>query len=131
LYSIDRVGPGVLIWEPSKGELAPHWPFKTPAIAGRSELAIIKMFKADLDKDEFVGADPARKFPYMGHTYARGFPHYKAGRKHDKGAGSRKERGTGDPSRPENAAIFYRAGKRTGAEPRYAARSKAWRGRHG
>ena len=131
MYSIDRVGPGVLIWEPSKGELAPHWPFKTPAIAGRSELAIIKMFKADLDKDEFVGADPARKFPYIGNTYARGFPDYKAGRKHDKGDGSRKERGTGDLSRAESAAIFNWAGTRAEAEPRYAARNKAWRGRHG
>jgi len=97
----------------------------------RSGLAIINMFKADLDQDEFVGADPARKFPYMGHTYARGFPDYKAGRKHDKGDGSREERATGDPSRPESAAISYGAGKRAEAEPRYAAQNKAWRGRHG
>ena len=88
-------------------------------------MAIIKMFKADLDKDEFVGADLARKFPQMGHTYARGFSNYKAPRKHDRGDSSRKERGTGDPSGAESAAILLWKS----AEPE--SRKKVWRGRHG
>jgi hypothetical protein len=86
------------------------------------------MFKADLDKDEFVGADPARKFPPLGHTHARGFPNSKAGRKHDKGDGSRKERGTGGSSRAESIATFL--WKRAEAESRCAARKKAWTGWH-
>ena len=83
-YRVGKGEQGVLICEPYKSEIAPHWRFKTPAIAKRSAKAIYKMFIAYLDDDDFVGADMARKFLQMGYTRARRYANYKGGRKYDK-----------------------------------------------
>ena len=69
-YRVGKGEQGVLICEPYKSEIAPHWRFKTPAMAKRSAKAIFKMFIAYLDDDNFVGADMARKFLQMGYTRA-------------------------------------------------------------
>ena len=67
-----RIGEqGVLMWEPYKGEIGPYWRFKTPEIATDSSDKITKMFLEYLDKDDFVGADMARKYLQMGFTRAR------------------------------------------------------------
>lgn len=124
-----QVEQGVLICEPYKSEIAPHWRFKTPAIAKRSARAIYKMFIAYLDDDDFVGADMARKFLQMGYTRARRYANYKGGRKSDKDNGYKlRERGTGDPEKAESAAIFYEYWKKAESEKRYAAQKKAWKG---
>jgi hypothetical protein len=83
-YRVGKGEQGVLICEPYKSEIAPHWTFKMPAIAKRSARAIYKMFIAYLDDDDFVGADMARKFLQMGYTRARRYANYKGGRKYDK-----------------------------------------------
>src|SRR5207342_2597532 len=70
-YCVGKGEQGVLICEPYKSEIAPHWRFKTSAIAKRSARLIYKMFIAYLDDDDFVGADMARKFFKMGYTRAR------------------------------------------------------------
>jgi hypothetical protein len=131
-YRVGKGEQGVLICEPYKSELTPHWGFKTPSIAKRSAAKIFRMFKAYLDQDEFVGADMARKFLQMGFTRARRYANYKGGRKYDKDADyAPKPRGTGDPKKAESAAIFYGFWKKAEAEPRYATQKKAWRGRYG
>src|SRR3954471_23437776 len=59
----DRVGKGeqgVLICEPYKSELVPHWRFKTPRIAKQSAKTIYGMFLQYLEEDDFVGANMAR-----------------------------------------------------------------------
>ena len=131
-YRVGKGEQGVLICEPYKSELAPHWRFKTPSIAKRSAGTIYKMFVSYLDEDDFVGADMARKFLQMGFTRARRYANYKAGRKYDKEHGYKpKQRGTGDPGKAESAAIFYGYWKRAKSEKRYAARKKEWKGRYG
>lgn len=132
LYRVGRGEQGVLICEPYKSEITPHWRFKTPAIARRSAKKIFRMFKAYLNQSDFVGADMARKFLQMGYTRARRYANYKGGRKYDKDAGyALKERGTGDPEKAESAAVFYEFWKMAEAEPRYAAQKKYWKGRFG
>jgi len=66
LYRVGKGEQGVLICEPYKSELTPHWRFKTPSIAKKSGAKIYRMFKAYLVQDDFVGADMARKFLQMG-----------------------------------------------------------------
>src|ERR1700750_692123 len=57
LYRVGKGEQGVLICEPYKGELAPHWRFKTPEVATASSKAIYKAFLAYLQREDFVGAD--------------------------------------------------------------------------
>lgn len=131
-YRVGKGEQGVLICEPYKSELTPHWRFKTPLIAKRSAAKIFRMFKTYLDQEDFVGADMARKFLQMGYTRARRYANYKGGRKYDKAADyAPKPRGTGDPEKAESAAIFQVYWKRAEAEPRYAALKKEWKGRYG
>ena len=127
-YRVGKGEQGVLICEPYKSELAPHWRFKTPAIAKKSAKTIFRMFLAYLDGGDFVGADMARKFLQMGYTRARRYANYKGGRKYDKNDDYNvKERGTGDPAKAESAAIFYEYWKKAEAEKRYAGQKKAWK----
>ena len=66
LYRVGRGEQGVLLVEPYKGEILPHWRFKTPEIASESSEKILALFYDYLDKEDFVGADMARKFLQMG-----------------------------------------------------------------
>lgn len=132
LYRVGRGEQGVLICEPYKSELTPHWRFKTPDIARRSGAKIYRMFRSYLDHNEFVGADMARKFLQMGYTRARRYANYKGGSKYDKANDhALKQRGTGDPAKAGSARIFHDLWKKAEAEPRYATQKKAWKGRYG
>lgn len=131
-YRVGRGEQGVLICEPYKSELTPHWRFKTSPIAKRSAKTIYKMFLQYLDDNDFVGADMARKFLQMGYTRARRYANYTGGRKYDKNNGyALNVRGTGDPEKAESAAIFYGYWKKAEKEKRYAAQKKDWKGRYG
>lgn len=131
-YRVGRGEQGVLICEPFKGELVPHWRFSTPAIAKRSASKIFRLFKSYLARDEFVGADMARKFLQMGYTRARRYANYKGGRKYDKAANYKPlERGTGDPAKAASAAIFHELWRKAEADPAYSAQKKAWKARLG
>ncbi|CAM3567478.1 MULTISPECIES: DUF4385 domain-containing protein [Saccharibacillus] len=104
LYRVGRGEQGVLLVQPYKGEILPHWRFKTPDIARESSEKIYAMFLAYKEEDDFVGMDMARKFLQMGYTRARRYTNYKGGRKYA-------ENGTlslnkGDPVKAESAAIF-------------------------
>ena len=130
-YRVGKGEQGVLICEPYKSEVGPHWRFKTPAIARESSKTIYQMFEVYLNAGDFVGADLARKFLQMGYTRARRYANYKGGRKYDKQTGETRQRGTGDPAKAQSAAVFYKAWKRAEAEPSYAAWKQDWKIRFG
>ena len=82
LYQIGRGEQGVLLVEPYKSEILPHWRFKTPAIARKSANKIYAMFKKYKAQNDFVGMDMARKFLQMGYSRARRYTNHKGGRKY-------------------------------------------------
>ncbi|PLZ98714.1 hypothetical protein CEN50_10195 [Fischerella thermalis CCMEE 5268] len=82
LYCVGKGEQGVLLVEPYKSEILPHWRFKTPDIARESSEKIYEMFLAYLEQDDFVGADMARKFLQMGYTRSRRYANHKSGRKY-------------------------------------------------
>lgn len=118
LYRVGVGEQGVLLVEPYKSELLPHWRFATPELAGESSETIYALFLAYLQANDFVGADMARKFLQMGYTRARRYANHKGGKKYqgpvpaDKkgqsGAHGRRERPRTpeDPLKAEAARIF-------------------------
>lgn len=66
LYKVGRGEQGVLLVEPYKGEILPHWRFKTPDIAKESSDKIYQMYLDYKEDGDFVGMDMARKFLQMG-----------------------------------------------------------------
>jgi Domain of unknown function (DUF4385) len=82
LYQVGRGEQGVLLVEPYKSEILPHWRFKNPKIAKESSKIIYNMFLSYLDQDDFVGADMARKFLQMGYTRSRRYANHKSGKKY-------------------------------------------------
>ena len=82
LYRVGKGEQGVLLVEPYKSEILPYWRFKTPDIAKKSSEKIYDMFLDYLEKDDFVGADMARKFIQMGYTRSRRYANHKSGRKY-------------------------------------------------
>ncbi|NIK49817.1 DUF4385 domain-containing protein [Variibacter gotjawalensis] len=131
-YRVGKGEQGVLICEPYKSEIAPHWRFASAAAARRSARTIFKMFTAYLKADDFVGADLARKFLQMGYTRSRRYANYKGGRKYDKqNDDALFKRGTGDPEKAKSAEIFRAFWKKAEANKSYAALKAEWKGRFG
>src|SRR5690242_6570958 len=84
LYRVGKGEQGVLICEPYKSEIRPHWRFKTPDIARLSSERIFALFNRYLEANDFAGADMARKYLQMGYTRARRYANYKGGKKYNK-----------------------------------------------
>lgn len=82
LYRVGKGEQGVLLVEPYKSEILPYWRFKNPEIAKVSSEKIYEIFLEYLDKNDFVGADMARKFIQMGYTRSRRYANHKSGRKY-------------------------------------------------
>ena len=82
LYKIGKGQQGVLICQPYKSEICPHWKFKTPQIAKVSAEKIYSLFLSYLDNDDFVGADLAKKYLHMGFTRSRRYANHKSGKKY-------------------------------------------------
>lgn len=82
LYRVGRGEQGVLLVEPYKSEILPHWRFATPEVAQESSNLIYQMFLDYLANDDFVGADMARKFLQMGYTRSRRYANHKGGKKY-------------------------------------------------
>lgn len=106
LYRVGKGEQGVLLVQPYKGELLPHWRFKTVAEAKKSSAKIYKMFLAYLKAEDFPGADIARKFLQMGWTRASRYANHRTGRKYDKQTGDLLPI-TEDREKAEAAAVFY------------------------
>ncbi|MGP4076710.1 DUF4385 domain-containing protein [Halobacillus sp. K22] len=103
-YRVGRGEQGVLLVEPYKGEILPHWRFKTPEIARESSDKIYQMFLEYKKNEDFVGMDMARKFLQMGYTRSRRYANYKGGKKYDKN-GEINERDI-DEEKAKSAKIF-------------------------
>ena len=111
LYRVGKGEQGVLMVEPYKSEILPYWRFKTPDIARESSEKIYELFLDYLEKDDFVGADMARKFIQMGYTRSRRYANHKSGRKYKQNSetsGDKKEilPYEVDSVKAESAAIF-------------------------
>lgn len=129
LYRVGKGEQGVLICEPYKSEILPFWAFKTPEIALRSSEKIFSLFESYLNKNDFVGADMARKFLQMGFTRARRYTNYKGGKKYLEG--KQLPSGTGDPLKAESARIFYKKWKEAEGHPLYKIQKKHWKEQYG
>ena len=117
----------MLICQPYKNELLPHWRFKTPEIVRESSEALWQMFLDYVAENDFVGADMARKFLQMGYTRARRYANYKGGRKYDKeNSYAPLPRDTGDAQKIQSAAIFHAKWQAAEANERYKAMKAAW-----
>ena len=118
LYRVGVGEQGVLLVQPYKSEILPHWRFATPDAAQTSSDTIYAMFLAYLKAGDFVGADMARKFLQMGYTRSRRYANHRGGKKYDgpvpddqkgrSGAHGRAElpRSPEDPQKAQAAAIF-------------------------
>lgn len=82
LYKVGKKEQGVLMVEPYKSELLPHWRFKTSTQAKRSAEVIFSMFLDYKKKEDFVGMDMARKFLEMGYTRSRRYANHSGGKKY-------------------------------------------------
>jgi hypothetical protein len=118
LYRIGRGEQGVLLVEPYKSELLPHWRFRTPEIARQSADRLYGMFLHYRVAGDFVGMDMARKFLQMGFTRARRYANHKSGRKWSPGREEVLPREV-DPAKAESAAIFYEVYVRAREDPEY------------
>jgi hypothetical protein len=129
LYRVGRGEQGVLLVEPYKSELLPHWRFRTPVIARESSTKIREMFEAYRAVDDFVGMDMARKFIQMGYTRARRYANYPGGRKYDKD-GEIHQRDI-NAEKAEAAAIFKAVWDEIRADSDYLRRKKAHQRKYG
>lgn len=140
LYRVGVGEQGVLLVEPYKSEILPHWRFRTPDIARQSAAKIYDLFEGYLRNSDFVGADMARKFLQMGYTRSRRYANHRSGRKYAVGEVPRNEgkaypyssgsRNKGNAVLPvekdaltsekaQSAAIFYEAWQRAKDHPEY------------
>jgi hypothetical protein len=118
LYQIGKGEQGVLMVEPYKSEILPHWRFKTPEIAQKSADKIYELFLDYRAREDFVGMDMARKFLQMGYTRSRRYANHKSGRKY---APDSKEilPVVADPIKAESARIFYTKWQQAKTDPTY------------
>lgn len=121
LYRVGRGEQGVLLVEPYKSELLPHWRFKTPDLARASADKLYARYLNYKAQGDFVGMDMARKFLQMGYTRARRYANHRSGRKYDPETGSRLPDDP-DPVKAESARIFQEVLQRVKDDPVYQAR---------
>lgn len=117
-YWIGRGEQGVLMAEPYKSEILPHWRFRTPELADRSAKKIYALFRAYLRAGDFVGADMARKFLQMGFTRARRYANHPTGRKYARNP----QRASGEDARALRARPLPQAADWRTSEKAEAAR---------
>lgn len=128
LYRIGRGEQGVLLVEPYKSEICPHWKFRTPEIARLSAEKIYRMFLDYLKDGDFVGADMARKFLMMGWTRARRYANHKSGRKYDSsGIQIAQDEESEISPKAQSAAIFKSYYDLARSNPVYISMYSAWR----
>jgi hypothetical protein len=126
LYRVGKGEQGVLLVEPYKSEILPHWRFKTPEIALKSANKIYRMFLDYKKRDDFIGMDMARKFLQMGYTRSRRYADHKSGRKYAKGSKELLPREE-DEVKAESAKIFYEKWQKAKEDKKYLERKKKHR----
>ncbi|MCA0452395.1 MAG: DUF4385 domain-containing protein [Chloroflexi bacterium] len=123
-YQVGKGEQGVLMVEPYKSEILPHWRFKTPEIARESSEQIYELFLDYKAKGDFVGMDMARKFLQMGYTRSRRYANHKTGRKYAEDSKTVLPREE-DPVKAESARIFYAKYQQAKTDPDYMRLKKA------
>lgn len=123
-YQVGKGEQGVLMVEPYKSEILPHWRFKTPEIARESSEKIYELFLDYKAKGDFVGMDMARKFLQMGYTRSRRYANHKTGRKYAEDSKTVLPREE-DPIKAESARIFYVKYQQAKTDPDYMRLKKA------
>ncbi|KAI9638095.1 uncharacterized protein MKK02DRAFT_14696, partial [Dioszegia hungarica] len=109
---------GVFTTPPYSGEIKGAWRFKDEAAARESSEVIWGMFRSYMRKDDFIGADTARKFIQMGRTRSLRYALRPGGKKyeHDDETGEKKEiKRTGevhDQGKLDGAGVFAEVLKR-------------------
>lgn len=144
LYRVGKGEQGVLLVEPYKSEILPHWRFRTPDIAEASSTKILEMFEQYKADGDFVGMDMARKFLQMGWTRARRYTNHKGGRKYitnpQKAKSAKEEKRlreegqlpqTYDSEKAEAAAIFYERYVQAREDPEYQRLKKEHQDKYG
>lgn len=128
-YRVGRGEQGVLLVEPYKSEILPHWRFKNAGLAKTSAEKIYALFEDYRRQDDFVGMDMARKFIQMGYTRARRYANHQGGQKYD---------GQGkllpfikDDVKAEAAAIFKQYWDRLRADQDYLKRKQRHQAQYG
>jgi hypothetical protein len=129
LYRVGKGEQGVLLVEPYKSEILPHWRFKTAAEAKKSSAKIHRMFLAYLKASDFPGADMARKFLQMGWTRARRYANHMDGRKYEKKTGDELPRAE-DAEKAAAAAVFYERYVTARQHPEYVRLKETHRQQH-
>ena len=120
LYYIGRGQQGVLICEPYKSNICQHWRFKTVQEAELSSQKILSMFYDFVDKEDFVGADMAKKFLHMGFTRARRYANHRDGRKYNvDGSIIPQEPDALTCEKAESAKVFYKTWKEARENEKY------------
>lgn len=134
LYRPGKGEQGVLMVEPYKSELLPHWKFKDVKSAEASSTELRRRFHAYLNEEDFVGADMARKFIQMGFTRARRYANHKGGRKYEmNGDGSRGRelpRSDEDPVKAQSAQIFKDVLEKVKIDKRYVKLQQAFEAKY-
>lgn len=128
-YRVGRGEQGVLLVEPYKSEILPHWRFKTPEIAKESSEKIYQMFLNYKKDGDIVGMDMARKFLQMGYTRSRRYANYKGGKKYDQN-GEINEREI-DEEKAESAHIFEKKWIKAREDEVYLRKKKAHQKEYG
>jgi hypothetical protein len=82
LYRVGRGEEGVLLVEPYKGEILPHWRFRTPEVARESAEKIYALYEGYRRAGDFVGMDMARKYLQMGWTRSLRYHNHRTGKKY-------------------------------------------------
>ncbi len=118
LYQIGKGEQGVLLVQPYKNEILPHWKFKTPELALQSAQTIYGLFLDYKLQGDFVGMDMARKFLQMGYTRSRRYANHKSGQKYSKDDKTILPR-TEDLVKAESAGIFYEKWQLAKTDPEY------------
>ena len=146
LYRVGKGEQGVLLVQPYKGEILPHWRFRTEEAARESSRRIWELFEGYLRADDFVGADMARKFLQMGYTRARRYANHRGGKKYagpvpddrkgQSGAHGRAELPRlayteQDPEKAAAARVFYERWRAAVAHPEYQRQRAAHEAQYG
>lgn len=141
LYRVGRGEQGVLLVEPYKGEILPHWRFKTPDVARESAAKIYELYEGYKAAGDFVGMDMARKYLQMGWTRSMRYANHRTGKKYvgpvppDKkgqsGAhGRRVAPPEHDAEKLESARVFRERLDAVLADPTYGAMREEHKRRH-
>ncbi len=132
LYRVGKGEQGVLMVQPYKAEILPHWRFRNEEIARKSSEKIYELFLSYKKRDDFVGMDMARKFLQMGYTRARRYANHKSGGKYDEAGNVRPQESDAlDGEKARAARIFYEKYVLAREDEYYKKRRMDWVERYG